>query len=67
MLREDGGHGFPLARERRRADLMGRVGDILDLIAGLKAKGEPFAFRHRRAHRCGDRRKAGAKAVILRE
>jgi hypothetical protein len=46
---------------------MGRVGDILDLIAGLKAKGEPFAFRHRRAHRCGDRRKAGAKAVILRE
>src|SRR5207248_4806764 len=44
---------------------MGRVGDILDLISGLKAKGEPFALATVVRTVAATAAKAGAKAVIL--
>ena len=44
---------------------MGRVGDILDLISGLKAKGEPFALATVVRTVAATAAKAGAKPVIL--
>jgi len=44
---------------------MGRPGDILDLISGLKAKGEPFALATVVRTVAATAAKAGAKAVIL--
>src|SRR5215216_3510320 len=44
---------------------MGRVGDILDLISGLKAKGEPFALATVVRTVSMTAAKAGAKAVVL--
>src|SRR5215218_8068994 len=44
---------------------MGRVGDILDLVSGLKAKGEPFALATVVRTVSATAAKAGAKALIL--
>src|SRR5262245_66114358 len=44
---------------------MGHPGDILELISGLKAKGEPFALATVVRTVAATAAKAGAKAVIL--